>query len=99
MGQPAALVGDVHTCPMFDGPKPHVGGPILPPGCPTVLIGGKPAARVGDMATCVGPPDTIVPPGSPTVLIGGQSAARVTDLTAHGGTITGPGCPTVLIGP
>ena len=46
---PAARVGDMHTCPMFDGPKPHVGGPILPPGAPTVLIGGMPAARVGDM--------------------------------------------------
>jgi uncharacterized Zn-binding protein involved in type VI secretion len=69
-GQPAACVGDMHTCPMSDGPKPHVGGPILPPGSPTVLIGGRPAARVGDMATCVGPPDVIAPPGCPTVLIG-----------------------------
>ena len=49
----------MHTCPLSDGPKPHVGGPILPPGAPTVLIGGMPAARVGDMATCVGPPDAI----------------------------------------
>ena len=47
---PAARITDMHTCPMFDGPKPHVGGPILPPGAPTVLIGGLPAARVGDMA-------------------------------------------------
>ena len=55
---PAARVGDMHTCPMVNpGPVPHVGGPILPPGCPTVLIGGLPAARVGDMAICVGPPD------------------------------------------
>jgi len=54
-GQPAARVGDRHTCPMVDpGPKPHVGGPILPPGAPTVLICGQPAARMGDMATCVG---------------------------------------------
>ena len=45
---PAARVGDMHTCPMSDGPKPHVGGPILPPGAPTVLIGGMPAARVGE---------------------------------------------------
>ena len=56
---PAARVGDMHTCPLSDGPKPHVGGPILPPGAPTVLIAGMPAARVGDMCTCVGPPDTI----------------------------------------
>jgi uncharacterized Zn-binding protein involved in type VI secretion len=92
---PAARVGDMHTCPMFDGPKPHVGGPILPPGCPTVLIGGLPAARVGDMCTCVGPPDTIAM-GSFTVLIGGKPAARMGDMTAHGGVIT-LGYPTVMI--
>ena len=69
-GLPAARVGDIHTCPLFNGPVPHVGGPILPPGAITVLIGGLPAARVGDTATCVGPTDTIVPPGCLTVLIG-----------------------------
>jgi uncharacterized Zn-binding protein involved in type VI secretion len=71
-GQPAARVGDMHTCPMQTPgvpPIPHVGGPILPPGSPTVLIGGMPAARMGDMATCVGPPDTIAG-GCPTVIIG-----------------------------
>lgn len=93
---PAARVTDMHTCPMFDGPKPHVGGPILPPGSPNVLIGGMPAARVGDMATCVGPPDVIAK-GSATVLIGGMPAARMGDLTAHGGTIVA-GFPTVMIG-
>jgi uncharacterized Zn-binding protein involved in type VI secretion len=98
MGMPAATVGDLVTCPMFDGPKPHVGGPILPPGAITVLIGGKPAARVGDMNTCVGPPGMIAI-GSPTVLIGGMMAARLTDMAGHGGVITGPGVPTVLIGP
>jgi uncharacterized Zn-binding protein involved in type VI secretion len=98
MGQPAARAGDMHVCPMVTPPAPpHVGGPILPPGCPTVLIGGMPAARVGDMATCVGPPDVILPPGCPTVLIGGLPAARMGDLTAHGGSIV-MGCPTVLIG-
>jgi len=98
MSQPAARITDLHTCPMFDGPKPHVGGPILPSGCPTVLIGSLPAARVGDMATCVSPaPDVIIPPGAATVLIGGQPAARMGDMTAHGGVIT-LGCPTVLIG-
>jgi uncharacterized Zn-binding protein involved in type VI secretion len=71
---------------MFDGPKPHVGGPILPPGAPTVLIGGLPAARVGDMATCVGPPDTIAV-GSTKVMIKGMPAARMGDMTAHGGVI------------
>lgn len=93
---PAARVTDNHVCPMSDGPKPHVGGPILPVGCPTVLIGGLSAARVGDLATCVGPPDMIVM-GSPTVLIGGSQAARIGDNTAHGGVIV-VGCPTVLIG-
>lgn len=86
----------MHVCPMVTGTVPHVGGPILPPGSPTVLIGGMPAARVGDMATCVGPPDTIAM-GSATVLIGGMPAARMGDSTAHGGTIV-LGCPTVLIG-
>lgn len=93
---PAARAGDMHTCPMVTGVVPHVGGPILPPGCPTVLIGGMPAARMGDMATCVGPPDSIVK-GSATVLIGGMPAARLGDVTAHGGSIV-VGCPTVIIG-
>ena len=93
---PAARVGDLHTCPMVTGVVPHVGGPILPPGCPTVLIGGQPAARMSDMCTCVGPPDVIAI-GSPTVLIGNMMAARLGDLTAHGGVIT-VGLPTVMIG-
>lgn len=84
-------------CPMVNpGPVPHVGGPVLPPGCPTVLIGSQPAARVTDMLTCTGPPDVIIM-GSATVLIGGLPAARMGDSTAHGGTIVG-GCPTVIIG-
>ena len=95
-GKPAARITDMHVCPMVTGVVPHVGGPILPPCCPTVLIGQIPAARVGDMAVCVGPPDVIVQ-GSPTVLIGGQMAARIGDLTAHGGVIVA-GLPTVLIG-
>lgn len=86
----------MHTCPMVTGTVPHVGGPVLPPGEPTVLIGGLPAARVGDMATCTGPPDSIAM-GSASVLIGGMPAARMGDVTAHGGTIVA-GCPTVLIG-
>ena len=78
-------------------PVPHVGGPIIGPGAPTVLIGGLPAARVGDMATCVGPRPTRSSQGSATVLIGGVPAARMGDATAHGGTIT-LGMPTVIIG-
>jgi len=69
---------------------------VLPPGCPTVLIGGIPAAKVGDMCVCTGPPDSIII-GSSTVLIEGMPAARMGDVTAHGGTIVG-GCPTVIIG-
>ena len=96
---PAARVGDMHTCPMVTPgvpPVPHVGGPLMPPGSPTVLIGGVPAAVVGGMATCVGPPDSIVK-GSATVLIGNMPAARMGDNTAHGGVIL-VGLPTVMIG-
>lgn len=94
---PAARVSDMHVCPMMNpGPVPHVGGPLLPPGAPTVLIGGLPAACIGDMAVCTGPPDSIIA-GSSTVLIGGKPAARLGDSTAHGGTIVA-GDFTVLIG-
>jgi len=97
--KPAARAGDMHVCPMVTPgvpPIPHVGGPVLPPGAPTVLIGNMPAARMGDMATCVGPPDTIAL-GSATVMICNMPAARMGDMTAHGGNIV-VGCPTVLIG-
>jgi uncharacterized Zn-binding protein involved in type VI secretion len=86
----------MHVCPLSTGPVPHVGGPILPPGGVTVLIGGLPAARVGDMATCVGPPDTIAL-GSFTVLTMSMPQARIGDLTGHGGNII-LGCFTVLVG-
>jgi len=92
----AARITDMHTCPMVTGVVPHVGGPILPPGSPLVMIGGLPAARVGDMLVCAGGPDTIIK-GSATVFIGGMPAARMGDSTAHGGVIV-MGCPTVMIG-
>ena len=95
----AARLTDMHTCPMQTPglpPVPHVGGPIIGPGVPTVLIRKLPAAVIGDMATCVGPPDTIIK-GSTTVMIGGKPAARMGDTTAHGGSII-MGCPTVIIG-
>jgi len=92
----AARANDMHVCPMSDGPKPHVGGPIMPGGNTTVLIGGQPGAVVGDSCTCSGPPDSIIL-GSTSVLIGGKQAARMGDSTAHGGKIV-MGCPTVLIG-
>jgi uncharacterized Zn-binding protein involved in type VI secretion len=96
---PAARITDLHVCPMVTPglpPIPHVGGPLAGPAVPTVLIGGLPAAVLGDIAVCVGPPDAVVQ-GSATVLIGGRPAARLGDLTAHGGQIA-LGLPTVLIG-
>jgi uncharacterized Zn-binding protein involved in type VI secretion len=87
----------MHTCPLVNpGPVPHVGGPVTGPGVTTVLIGNMPAAVVGDLLVCTGPPDTIVK-GSGTVFIGGKPAARQGDLTAHGGVIVG-GLATVQIG-
>ena len=97
MGLPAARVGDLHNCPMFTGPAPHVGGPVMPPGAVKVLIGGQPAARMGDQALCAAGPPDIIMKAEPTVLIGGKPAARQSDQTAHGGIIS-VGCPTVLIG-
>ena len=96
MGMPAARLTDMHVCPMFTGPVPHVGGPIAGPGCPMVLIGKLPAARATDMAVCTGPPDVIAK-GSMKVLIGKLPAARIGDLTGHGGAIVA-GFPQVLIG-
>ncbi len=93
---PAARLTDMHVCPLLTGPVPHVGGPITGPGAATVLIGGLPAAVVGDMAVCTGPPDTIAK-GSATVMIGGKPAARMGDTMAHGGSII-LGLPTVMIG-
>ncbi|NLS11786.1 type VI secretion protein [Vibrio sp. SM6] len=95
----AARITDMHTCPMQTPgvpPIPHVGGPIIGPGAVTVLICGLPAAKMGDMVTCVGPPDTIAK-GSATVLINSTPAARMGDTTAHGGSIV-LGAPTVQIG-
>ena len=93
---PAARITDMHTCPMVTVLVPHVGGPIIPPCCPTVIISGMPAARVSDMCICTGPPDMIAV-GSSTVFIGGMPAARIGDMTAHGGVIVS-GAPTVIIG-
>ena len=98
MGQPAARQGDSTA---------H--GGVIMAGAPMVLIGGMPAARLGDMHVCpMVNPGTPPPPhvgmaivkGSPMVLIGGQPAARVGDMC----TCSGPpdsiivGCFTVLIG-
>nr|WP_295658855.1 PAAR domain-containing protein [Polymorphobacter sp.] len=92
---PASRITDMHVCPMFTGPVPHVGGPIIL-GCFTVITGMMPQARVTDMAVCVGPPDMIAK-GSATVFVQKLPAARIGDLTAHGGAIV-LGFPTVIIG-
>ena len=95
---PAARITDMHTCPMVTPglpPIPHVGGPVVGPGIPNVLIGKMPAAVMGDSCVCVGPPDSIVK-ASATVMIGGRPAARIGDTTAHGGSIV-TGFPTVII--
>lgn len=93
---PAARLTDFHQCPLREGFVPHIGGPIIGPGAPSVLIGGRPAAVMGDTASCIGRPATITT-GSATVLIEGRPAARLGDRTAHGGVVT-QGAPTVLIG-
>ncbi len=96
---PAARLTDMHVCPMVTPgtpPIPHVGGPISGPCAPTVIIGGLPAARIGDMAVCVGPPDAITM-GSATVVTSGMPQARISDACAHGGKIVA-GCPTVIVG-
>ncbi|GAA0774866.1 hypothetical protein E1180_02050 [Roseibium denhamense] len=97
---PAARVTDLTACPMFvpaTPPIPHIGGPIIPPCCPTVLTGGLPQARVSDQAVCAaGGPATIVT-GAWNVLVDDRPAARILDMTSHGGRII-TGMPTVLIG-
>lgn len=93
---PASRLTDMHTCPMVTGVVPHVGGPILAPGAPTVLIGSLPAARVSDQCVCVGPPDVIIK-ASATVITSGMPQARIGDMTAHGGVIV-LGLPTVIVG-
>jgi uncharacterized Zn-binding protein involved in type VI secretion len=97
MEEPAARLTDFHKCDLSDGPKPHVGGPISGPGVPTVLIGGLPAAVMGDLCVCVSPAPDVIIEGSMTVHIGGRPAARKGSHTAHGGEIK-VGDVTVLIG-
>lgn len=93
---PICRLTDMHVCPMFTGPVPHVGGPITGPGAPTVLAMNLPVSCLGDLAVCVGPPDTVVM-GSPTVLAMGRPVTRMTSTCAHGGTVIGPGAITVLV--
>jgi uncharacterized Zn-binding protein involved in type VI secretion len=97
---PAAKLNDMHLCPMQTPavvPIPHVGGPVLGPGIPTVLFEGQPAIVVGDACICVGPPD-FVQNGSSGVTAMGRAVARLGDPTQHGGALMGPGCLTVIVG-
>ena len=96
---PAARLTDNHVCPMVTPglpPIPHVGGPVIGPGIPTVMIEKLPAAVVGDNCVCVGPPDVIAK-GSSSVMIGGKPADRLGDSTVHGGSIV-LGAMTVMVG-
>lgn len=100
---PALRAGDMALCPLFDGPKPHVGGAITPAATvPTVLIGNMPAAVANAIPggiACVSPAPNGIAMGSMTVLIGNFPAARLGDMSMHGTPIApGPGCPTVIIG-
>lgn len=96
-GKPVATIGSMHVCPMVTGYIPHVGGPVSGPGMPGVTINGQPIAVMGDICTCVGPPDTIVQ-GCPGVTVNGKPVATMGSMTAHGGQIT-VGVPGVTVGP
>ena len=86
MPGPIATVGSMHTCPMCSGSTPHIGGPIIK-GEPNILINNKPAATMGSLCTCAGPPDTVAQ-GDPFVFFNGKSVACLGDMTAHGGVIS-----------
>lgn len=96
MPGPVATIGSMHVCPMCTGTVPHVGGPVSGPGTPNILVNNKPAAVMGDMCVCVGPPDVIAQ-GAPSVFFNGKPVACIGDMTAHGGSIT-VGEPNVIIG-
>lgn len=94
---PAARISDMTLCPLVTGIVPHVGGPIVPPCCPTVITGKMPQARVSDLSICAAGGPAAIVTGAWNVLVGGSPAARITDMTSHGGRIV-TGFPTVLIG-
>jgi uncharacterized Zn-binding protein involved in type VI secretion len=82
--------------------------PVAARAVATVLIGGRPAAVVGSLHTCVVPPHAALGPGNVimpnpaaatrgTVLIGGLPAARARDQATCGAMIV-TGAPNVLIG-
>lgn len=90
------ILGTNHVCPMVTGATPHVGGPVVGPGCPGVLINGQPVALMGDTCVCNGAPDTIVQ-GYPGILVNGVPIAVQGCMTAHGGILP-TGVPGVTVG-
>ncbi len=94
---PICRLTDMHECPFVTGVVPHVGGPIVGPGCPTVLAGEMPVSAEGDELVCVGPPDAVVF-GFEMVLVGERPVTFMGSLCEHGGGVVGPGCPNVLVG-
>ncbi len=96
MPGPIATLGSMHVCPMVNGTVPHVGGPVTGPGTPNILVNNKPAAVMGDMCVCTGPPDVIAQ-GAPSVFFNGVPVVCLGDMTAHGGAIT-VGEPNVIVG-
>lgn len=91
----AARITDKHTCPLSNGPVPHVGGVVVT-GSSTVIIDSSPAARVTDLAVCVGVFD-VISTGSSSVSFDGLPAARKDDRTVHGGQLL-TGSASVQIG-
>lgn len=85
-----------HICPMVTGITPHVGGPIVGPGNPGVLIDGVPISVLGDTCICCGSPDVVVQ-GYPGILVDGVPIVVQGCMTAHGGTIP-MGVPGVTVG-
>ena len=128
MGKPAACVGDkvlqdaphchapIHPPAPVPTPMAHPPVPltIIGPGAPTVMIGGKPAALMGDSTTpcmlggCVPGGPGMLSQGSATIMIAKKPAVRANDMTTHSscvapipaptGKVMPPGCLSVMIG-
>ncbi len=91
---PCAFLTSFQMCPMVDGPIPHVGGVILETTAVNIIVGIFPAAVIGSMAMCIGPPANVVD-GSPTFLADCDPVAIMLSSTDHGGMVL-EGEPTVL---
>ena len=80
-------INTMHTCPMTTGNTPHVGGPIIGPGCSTATLNGIPIALQGDKCICAAGGQDVILQGCPTATINGVPIALQGSPTAHGGTI------------